>query len=149
MLSAAIVKPTLFNELRTEQQLGYIVDTSYYPLHTWPGISVTVQSPQFTEAELAAAIEQFFAEFIQQSVSIDEFERHRNALLDQLVQDDRNLSARTGRYWSVLMRNHEQFDYRQQLASVLSQIDLPTWQAHLATLVGEGRHSLQVTTQQR
>ena len=65
------------------------------------------------------------------------------------MQDDRNLSARTGRYWSVLMRNHEQFDYRQQLASVLSQIDLPTWQAHLATLVGEGRHSLQVTTQQR
>ncbi|MBT8149669.1 MAG: insulinase family protein, partial [Gammaproteobacteria bacterium] len=147
MLSADILHPLMFNALRTEQQLGYIVQAAYHALHKWPGLTLSLQSPAYSEAELAAATGGFIQGFIQQPVSAGVFERHRNALLARLQEDDPNLRARTARYWRSLMFDELGFDHRARLAAELAKIDHASWLAQLDSLLGRAARSLQVRTQ--
>ncbi|NNC54484.1 MAG: hypothetical protein HKO07_02045, partial [Pseudomonadales bacterium] len=80
MLSAAILEPRLFAQLRTRQQLGYIVNTAYMALYDWPGINLVLQSPGHSPLALSAAVEAYLAEFLP-GADADAFVQHRNALV--------------------------------------------------------------------
>ncbi|MGB5324488.1 MAG: insulinase family protein [Pseudomonadales bacterium] len=143
MLSTAILEPRLFAELRTEQQLGYVVSTHYHALFDWPGIALSLQSPEHDALALAAAVEAYLADFAAQPVGAAAFAQHRTALLRQLREEDVNLPQRSGRYWRALMFAQD-FDYRLQLADALEQVDAEQWQHFLREMIApQTRRSLQ------
>ena len=94
MLSAAILQPSVFNELRTRQQLGYVVGAQYYSAITWPGLMFQVQSPATDEAGIFRALKQFITDFVEdsgsQAVAEEDFLQHRQALIDRLREKERN-----------------------------------------------------------
>ena len=148
MLAAAVLEPGLFTELRTRQQLGYVVSTSFHPLFDWPGISVALQSPDHSALALGAAVDVYLASFIDGADGVDEarFMKHRAALAARLRETDNNLHRRTARFWRAMMLE-QGFDYRQRLAETMESMDFHTWRQFARDLLtSQRRRTLQVQT---
>lgn len=109
-LFAQTLSTPFYYQLRTEQQLGYIVFGSYYPVRDMPGAVFVVQSPQTGVVEIKQAIDRFLA-----GVKPDfdtEFHVHQLALVGQLSEKPKNLNELVGDYWQSL--NNGDFDFNQK-----------------------------------
>ncbi|MCW4152528.1 insulinase family protein [Halomonas sp. 18H] len=107
-----------YQQLRTEQQLGYIVTAGYSPLLQAPGISFLVQSPDTDSQTLQARIDDFMKGFAKRLESLEESDLapYRQAVRDNLQQRDTSLAQRTNRLWRALALEDTDFDHRQRLA---------------------------------
>lgn len=149
MLAAEVLQPRVFNELRTEQQLGYIVNASYFSLIKWPGIIFQVQSPSTSEPDLVKAMNRFIEATLapgdKQSagqIPREEFVQHRAALASQLREKDTNLNRRSYRYWSSLALTDKHFNRRQQLAQAVEAVEYEQWLGFLRELLIDQEASL-------
>jgi len=118
--------PAFFEALRTEKELGYIVFAGGTSILERPGIAMVVQSPIADPPALQRHIEIFIDEYAAKLAELDEagFERHRAALLSNLLEADSKLDDRTGRYWNELDRGHYAFDLRENLAAAIRDVSL-------------------------
>lgn len=58
-LANHLMSATFFHEIRTKQQLGYMVGTGNMPLNRHPGLILYVQSPSAPPSELIRSIDEF------------------------------------------------------------------------------------------
>jgi len=141
-----------FNELRTEQQLGYVVSAGAWVRVNTPGVFFVVQSPVASPAALEAATLAFLNSYGERldRMSSAEFESEREGLLTRLLERDQNLNSRGARMWRDLQDHVLDFDSREQLAEAIRQLDLGTFrefyqtflalsQTQVATLWAAGR----------
>lgn len=129
-MTAQVFKSGFFQQLRTEQQLGYVVSAFYRPYRDVPGVSLLVQSPQASAVAAAQAMDIFVAQSLAAgALSEEQFLRHRRALINEVLAPHRNLAERSAYFWRELGRHSRDFDSRQQLAAALEALDLPTWRA--------------------
>lgn len=121
MLANHVMSPKYFHQLRTEQQLGYLVGTGYVPINTLPGLAFYVQSPNYPAAELYRATVAFFQQFLQQVQQLknDEFCTLKQGLLAQLAERDASLSARAKRLWLALGQGDYQFSLTSRIQLAL------------------------------
>ena len=84
---------TFFHELRTRQQLGYVVGTGNLPLNRHPGLLFYVQSPVAGPLNLLEAIELFIDDFplVMMELSEQAWQESKQGLLGQLRERDTNL----------------------------------------------------------
>lgn len=146
-LLAKMMGPAFFEELRTEKQLGYIVFASNMTIIETPGIVLVVQSPIADPAALQDYIEAFLDEYSVTIAKLDEdtFERHKAALLSNLLEADTALDDRTGRYWTELDREHYGFDFRDKLAAAIGKVSLDEFKASYVNILrGENSRRLVV-----
>lgn len=124
-LLAQMMKTPFFQQLRTEQQLGYIVFSSAMPLLDVPGLVFVVQSPTAEPLTLENRIEDFLKQFGTTLASMprEEFERQKQALLVQIMERDQQLSERTARYWQDIDSENYAFDTREQLAQAVADLN--------------------------
>ncbi|MYM65043.1 insulinase family protein [Pseudomaricurvus sp. HS19] len=101
-----------FHQLRTEQQLGYIVFVSAMGFKDVAGSLWVVQSPSAPVADVVEAMVAFAG---QPPLRDGEFEKQRQALLTGLLETPQNLAEQAERYWSEIVMDARQFDRRQQL----------------------------------
>ena len=141
-LSASILHPRLFNQLRTEQQLGYVVGARAFNLFKLPGIALQVQSPSNNEQEIIAALSAFIDELLEQGIDTEAFDRHRQALALRLREGDQNLSDRSRRFWGGLALADETFDRRERLAVIIDQLSYEDWLSFVQTLFSSQEASL-------
>ncbi|RUO21165.1 peptidase M16 [Aliidiomarina iranensis] len=113
-----IFNPSFFNSLRTEQQLGYLVGSSYIPMHGLPGLLCYVQSPSHTAAQIREAIEAFIADFIVQLefLSTEILNNAKAAVLNHLTDSAPSLRIRAQRYWSSIINNQGEFTLAAEVA---------------------------------
>ena len=142
-LTAQIMKSDFFQQLRTEQQLGYVVSAFYWPRHGVPGLVMLVQSPRRDAAGVTAAIETF-VEALPAALDRAAFGRHKAALLSEILRPDKNLQERAGFYWSSINRRQWDFDGREALAESLQQMNLEDWRAYFDQVFERRRHSMRV-----
>ncbi len=123
-LGAQILHNAYFLQLRTEQQLGYVVSVSNRPIVKRGGISFVVQSPVESAAGLEKATAVFMDNFIESwpEVGEAEFNQQKLGLINRLLQTPKNLNERSGRYWSDLQREYLSFDSREQVAARVEQL---------------------------
>ncbi|MGO1396340.1 MAG: insulinase family protein [Halomonas sp.] len=128
-----------YQQLRTEQQLGYIVNAGYSPLLEAPGIALVVQSPDVDSETIAERMDTFLKEASQrlEQLNNEELASYRQAVHDQLRQRDTSLSGMANRYWQATAREEVRFDRRDQLAELVLNVSLedikavwPWLQAH-------------------
>lgn len=130
-VSAQIIGADFYAQLRTRQQLGYIVMSSVYPVRDVPGIIFLAQSPIAGPAELAKA----YRAFLQQWSQRDEqqlrplFERHRAALAQRLAEEPKNLGEASDRLWQDINAGYFQFDSREQLLAAVRALTFEQWRA--------------------
>ncbi len=130
-VSAQIIGADFYAQLRTRQQLGYIVMSSVYPVRDVPGLIFVAQSPVASPAQLAVAYREFLSQWSQR----DEqqlralFERHRSALAQRLAEQPKNLGEASDRLWQDISSGYLQFDSRQQLLAAVNALTFEQWRA--------------------
>lgn len=137
MLANHILSPRYFHQLRTEQQLGYLVGTGYVPVNTLPGMAFYIQSPNQPAGALYQATVAFFRHFISELNQLDDsdFQSLKQGLAAQLAERDISLSARAKRYWLALSQGDYSFDLTQQILNALHDIDRLRFQDFLKQLL--------------
>ncbi|GEN28175.1 peptidase M16 [Halovibrio variabilis] len=113
-----------YQQLRTEQQLGYIVNAGYSPLLEAPGIALMVQSPDVESGTIAERMESFLDEASQrlEQLSDEDLTSYRQAVYDQLRERDTSLSGMANRYWQATALDEVRFDRRDQLAEQVLEV---------------------------
>lgn len=129
MLANHLISPEYFHELRTEQQLGYLVGTGYVPMNLKPGIAFYIQSPKTSPADLYYATLIFYRRFLEElpELSPSEFHEIKLSLQSQLKERDTSLSARAKRVWLAIGQADYECRLSQQIQHELSQLSLETF----------------------
>lgn len=137
MLANHVMAPRYFHELRTEQQLGYLVGTGYVPINTLPGLAFYVQSPNFAAEQLYYATVQFFKAFLQhvQQLPPDDFIVLKQGLLAQLAERDTSLSARAKRFWLALGQGDYTCGLTLEIQTALQELSQAAFVHFLETLL--------------
>jgi insulysin len=125
MLANHLMSPHYFHQLRTEQQMGYLVGTGYVPINTLPGIAFYIQSPNYDCPALYQATVNFFQAFLAQIEQMEplEFSELKQSLTSQLTERDSSLGARAKRLWLALGQDDTQFDLTQRIVEALMRLD--------------------------
>jgi secreted Zn-dependent insulinase-like peptidase len=130
-VSAQIIGTDFYAKLRTEQQLGYIVMATAYPIRDVPGLVFLAQSPVAGPSVLADAYRKFLQQWSQRSeIELRPlFERHRAALAQRLAQEPKNLGEANDRLWQDLSSGYLQFDSREQVLAAVNALTFEQWLA--------------------
>lgn len=142
-LSNQIIKPGYFQQLRTEQQLGYIVTSYLYSMLDVPGLAFGVQSPAADAAHLFAQTETFLGSILDsEALTEEQFLRHRSALLQLLQEEPKNMWEQSDRYWQDIASAHYSFDSREKIIEALGKITLDDWRQYLAAQLDDDERSI-------
>jgi insulysin len=144
-LSVQVLKSGFFQQLRTEQQLGYVVAAIPWSQLDVPGMLLLIQSPNTPAPTVAASISDFMAS-VPGSIDREQFERHRLALVSEITKPDKNLWERAEFFWQSIAKKQYAFDGRQQMARAVREMSLESWQAYFRRVFLEQPHSLQVVS---
>lgn len=140
-LTAQIVQSGFFQQLRTEQQMGYIVSSFPWAQYDVPGLMLLIQSPSHSTVEVSAAMDTFLNDTLAE-ITEDQFLRNRQALINDILKPDENLSERAEFYWQAIASREWDFDGPEQLAAAVAGISFEDWQRDYRTLFLERRRSL-------
>jgi insulysin len=101
-----------FDQLRTKEQLGYIVFASMRNFATTCGFRFLIQSER-TPDYLDRRIEAFLVRFGEtlQKMTEAEFEGHKRSLVIKRLEKLRNLDQETSRHWAQI--SNEYYDFEQ------------------------------------
>jgi len=101
-----------FDQLRTKEQLGYIVFSGSRPSATTVGFMVLVQSertPDYLESRVNAFLLKFGLDL--EKMTTEEFEGHRRSIINKRLEKLKNLESESGRLWGHI--GSEYFDFYQ------------------------------------
>jgi insulysin len=125
LLAQFIEKPA-FHQLRTLEQLGYLVWSGYQKVNNVDGFIFLVQSadrdPVFLQSRIEAFLQGFQAELA--NVTSDSFEQSIATLIAKREEKPRTLQEEALRYWGEITAGRYAFDHRSQEIEVLRQL---TW----------------------
>ncbi|WP_280563645.1 insulinase family protein [Chromohalobacter sp. 48-RD10] len=120
-----MLESPFYNQLRTEEQLGYIVTAGYSPVLDAPGLAMLVQSPDTTSKRIAARMDAFLNDFDArlQALDDDELAPYRDAVSSRLRERDNSLGELTNRLWQTLAYAEPDFSRREKLADRVEAMD--------------------------
>ncbi|WP_070963541.1 insulinase family protein [Vibrio sonorensis] len=120
-LANHLMSATFFHEIRTKQQLGYMVGTGNMPLNKHPGIVLYVQSPNAAPAELLTSIDEFLNAFYMVLLELNEYQWHssKKGLWNQITTPDTTLRGRAQRLWVAIGNKDLQFNQRETVLEEL------------------------------
>jgi insulysin len=101
-----------FNQLRTIEQLGYVVFSSAAFHDTWAGYRILIQSEKDCRY-LEGRIENFLNSFEKtlQEMSEEDFEGHKRAIINKRLAKLKNLNQEDNRFWNHIYS--ESYDFLQ------------------------------------
>ncbi|XP_049850059.1 insulin-degrading enzyme-like [Schistocerca gregaria] len=127
-LLVQVLHPEAFSQLRTTEQLGYVVLTDSRRDCCVEGFFICIQSNKVDPQTLDERIEQFLQTAKEQylvKMSRCEFERHRQSLAIKRLKRIESLKKQAVDYWSqILSPRQYEFDYRQREVAALETITL-------------------------
>lgn len=142
-LTGQIIKSGFFQQLRTEQQLGYIVSAFSWAQREVPGLVLLVQSPSDDSRVVAGAMDQFM-QAVEGELDDQQFERHKLALRNEILLPHKNIWEQAEFYWQSIARHQYDFASRQSLVEALDSLTLQSWLAYYQRVFVAQKHSLQV-----
>ena len=112
LLLAQLGEEQGFDQLRTKEQLGYIVFTGAKIIVTAVGYRIIIQSersPEYLEERINA----FLVTFGQtlENMTQQEFDGHKRSLINKRLENFKNMSEETSRLWSHI--TSEYYDFHQ------------------------------------
>ncbi|WP_034946777.1 pitrilysin [Erwinia oleae] len=112
-----IVQPWFYNQLRTEEQLGYAVFSFQMPIGRQWGIGFLLQSNTKQPAYLLSRFQAFYptAEKRLRALSNEDFAQYQKAMINELKQRPQTLDEEAGRFSKDFDRGNYQFDTREKV----------------------------------
>lgn len=123
LLFEQIAHEPAFDQLRTKEQLGYVVFSGVRGGHTTYGYRVLVQSER-TPEYLEARVESFLSGMKKRirEMSDAEFEKHKRSLVIKRLEKLRDLDQETSRHWNQIHSEYCNFELAQQDAQHIKQL---------------------------
>ncbi len=119
-----LIETPFYQRLRTEEQLGYVVNAGYSPMLDAPGLALLVQSPETESETIDARIDAFLEDFGARLEALDDEDlvAYRQAVHDTLTRRDTSLGERADRLWRALAYGDTAFDRRERLAARVLEV---------------------------
>ena len=110
LLAVQMTEEAGFDQLRTKEQLGYVVHAGARLAATTMGYRVIIQSEKPTQylEERINAFLAFFAESLE-TMAQEQFESHKKSLINKRLEKIKNLDQESDRFWSHI--SNEYFDF--------------------------------------
>ena len=126
-LAGQMLRTPYFSDLRTDQQLGYVVSAGSRLMNDRNGLIFLVQSPVQGADYLETATQSFLKKYLRSLVEMaePEFQQHKDGLINNLLQKDKNLGQRSQRYWNDLKKDNLSFNTREKLADAILKLEKP------------------------
>lgn len=124
-LLADILEEPLFYELRTVQQLGYMVCGGLQYYNGVGAIQISIQSAVANPDELLRRIDCFLVDVRQNllgNMSKEKFQGYVNASIASKTEPDSRLSIRAGRFWSELLSGYLRYDRTEREVEALRTV---------------------------
>ena len=136
LLLLQILDTPFFNELRTRDQLGYVVYTGLESNLRIPGLKFVVQSPVKGPTDLLGHIDAFIQEQYDQIRNMDaaSLAEYKQAILTRILEKDKRLSERTQRYRRSLALKYLNFKHRDEVADAIRALTLKDVSEYYQTL---------------
>lgn len=140
MLAQQLLNAGLFDELRTQRQLGYVVGSQYFPVRRLPGFMVFIQSPTHEPDQLHQQILSVLAEKVAQLddlLTLQRWKHAKHTLAEQLTVNDRSLRTRSQRFWGAIQMGETHFERNHEMSQALEQLQLSDWLNEIRRLIIE------------
>jgi insulysin len=123
-LLAQIINEPCYDQLRTKEQLGYLVHSSLTYSRGVVGMRFIVQSSKKAPDYLEQRIEAFLAKFESelQEMTDEKFTTHRAALIAKKLEKDKNLHQETSSHWGEIVKHRFHFNRRRDTAKHLESV---------------------------
>ena len=148
LLSQLIDQP-FYSELRTKQQLGYIVQSSVTEMEGVRGLVLAVQSSVLPPPLLEQRVDAFLLDFRRQLASMPdaELKSYRDALADEVEDVDKRLQLRAVRFWSEIAQRRYDYERPWRVAAQLRALTRAQLLAFYdATIAAGGPERRRLTT---
>lgn len=121
-----VFESPFYSQLRTEQQLGYIVFLSSMSLKDVPASLMVVQSPSASVDDIQLAMQSFIAKAeIPEDLTV-----FQQSAASNWLEQPQKLSDNANRYWSNILRLDTSFSYRQRMVDAINKITPSQLQAY-------------------
>ncbi|KAF2125491.1 insulin-degrading enzyme [Dothidotthia symphoricarpi CBS 119687] len=123
MLIGQMTDEPCFNQLRTKEQLGYVVFSGYQFQDTWAGYRILIQSEKDCRY-LEGRIENFLTSFEKQleEMSDEDFQGHKKAIINKRIAKLKNLGQEDARFWSHIYSDSYDFLQADVDAQAIDQL---------------------------
>ncbi len=123
MIQQILEKP-FYHQLRTIEQLGYLVWSGFRQSNKVEGFYFIIQSGVKDPVYLQGRIENFLAEYLKEikGLTSKEFNQFRKALIAKRMEAPKNLGEETFRYWSEISTKSYDFGHLDKEISMLKKI---------------------------
>ncbi|KAG5440368.1 hypothetical protein PCANB_001938 [Pneumocystis canis] len=118
-----IIKDPAFHQLRTKEQLGYIVKTSVFQMGHIMDFRIIIQSlkdPLYLEMRINAFLYKYAA--IIDTISEEQFRDNINALITLIGKNFENLDSEVYEYWDSISSGLFDFERHSKTVEVLKNI---------------------------
>ena len=146
-IASAYLQEQSFNQLRTEEQLGYAVGAGNTKLRDHSALYMYIQTNVKTPAEMVARFDGFIEESNEavQKMSQEDFDQWRVSVLTNVAKPPANLAEEASPFFNDYDYVNLDFDSRERLIEALETVTLADFQAHFpAVLSGEASGRLVV-----
>ncbi len=141
-LFAQTLQTEFFSQLRSVQQLGYVVFSTFMPVGQIPGVAFVIQSPDVDPQQMHTAINVFLDGFHSwlADLSDEQFESHKEGLIALIQQKESTLTERTEWYWRAIDEKDTGFDRRERVAQIVAAMEKESFEKFIFDLLGEQRN---------
>ncbi len=121
-----MIRSPFFDDLRTENQLGYIVNAGAMNLMDVSGLVMYVQSPVVDPLALETYVDDFVSNYAEMldNMSEDEFEAIKAGLLNNLLEKPQRLGSLSSRFWNDILEQELAADSLLELSDAVSMVSL-------------------------
>jgi len=123
-LLESILREPFFDQLRTKEQLGYLVASSSYSIYDSYGMIFMIQSPKQNSKYLASRIKDFISVFTKKLEEYTEFDTQKNSLIATLSVPDKRITQLSGRIIREINEESYQYDRKSKLIKEISKLEL-------------------------
>ncbi|KAI1492445.1 peptidase M16 inactive domain-containing protein [Biscogniauxia mediterranea] len=118
-----ILHEPAFDQLRTKEQLGYVVFSGLRGSATTYGFRFIIQSERTSEY-LESRIDSFLLSqaSVIEEMSESDFEGHKRSVIIKRLEKVKNLDQETGRHWAQISNEYYDFEAAQQDAAQVKQL---------------------------
>ncbi|XWW97607.1 hypothetical protein V2A60_005592 [Cordyceps javanica] len=114
LLIDQMIHEPAFDQLRSQEQLGYIVFAGMRNFATTCGIRFLIQSerePEYLDRRVEAFLIQFG--LVLDKMPDSEFESHKRSLINKRLEKLRNLDQESSRHWAQISKEYYDFEQSQ------------------------------------
>jgi len=131
-LVSAHLSSRAFNQLRTEEQLGYAAGGFATELGDHPMLGLYIQTPVKAPVEMLARFDAYRSEFAEdmEAVTEEDFSRIKAGVITTLTEPPKNLSEEAAPFVSDWTRERYDFDTRARLIAAVEAVTLEEARAY-------------------